>query len=149
MISKKLIKGIVCGLMLTTVVGTTVFAGTVNREVFGYNIKNISDSYTGDVGVYEAVISKDVAGIRVRNVGGSSRYYTLECDYYNSITGELYDLEASSVTLAPGGIATECIYRDYIEPRCSYRVYGCGYYGTHTTSGLADVYSFYIDQYEE
>ncbi len=144
-----LIKGIVCGLMLTAVVGSTAFAGTVKREVFGYNVKNINDTYTGTVGVYQAVITSDMAGLKVTNNTSSSRYYTLECDYYNSITGNLVDAEASSATLSPYTYTTEGIYRDYSEPRYSYRVYGCGYYGTHTTSGLADCYSFYIDQYEE
>jgi hypothetical protein len=144
-----LIKGIVCGLMLTAVVGSTVFAGTVNRERFGYNVRNINDSYTGEVGVYQTVATFDVAGLKVVNNTGSMRYYTLECDWYNSITGSMFDFVAGSATLTPGTNTNKSIEREYDEPRYSYRLYGCGYYGTHTTSGLADKYTMVIDQYED
>lgn len=149
MAKKNLFKGIVCGLMLTAVVGSTVFAGTVNREIFGYNVRNINDTYSGDVGVYQTIATYDVAGLKVTNNTSSMRYYTLECDWFNSINGSMFDFEASSATLTPGGNADESIARDYSEPRYSYRIYGCGYYGTHTTSGLADKYTMTIDQYED
>lgn len=38
-----LIKGIVCGLMLTAVVGSTVFAGTVSRSANLRNVTTYSD----------------------------------------------------------------------------------------------------------
>ena len=135
--------------MLTAIVGSTVFAGTVEREVYGYNVKKINDSYTGSVGVYSAVVNQDVAGLEVRNVGGSSRYYRLECSVYSNARREFIDFEASTTILSPGGIATEAIGRDYRDTMLSYGILGEGYYGTHTTSGLADRYYFYVEQYDD
>ena len=54
MAKTNLIKGIVCGLMLTAVVGSTVFAGTVSRSANLRNVTTYNDTYVGEIGAYNA-----------------------------------------------------------------------------------------------
>lgn len=67
-----LFKGIACGLMLTVIVGTSVFAGTVDRAARLKNVGTYSDYYSGDVGHV------------VELAPGSNYVKTLPRDYDNS-----------------------------------------------------------------
>lgn len=148
MAKSKLFKGIVCGLMLTAVVGSTVFAGNYTNGSYGYNVKNVNNSYTGDVGIYNAYFNSTTAGLNVRNNTNSSKYYKLECDSYYAHTNELVDISASAGVCAPYNLLNENITRDYTDARYMYRILGQGYNSTSEITGRADYYMYTLTQYD-
>lgn len=143
-----LFKGIVCGLMLTAVVGSSVFAGTYTDGSCGYDVKNVNNTYTGNVGVYSAYFNSTTAGLNVRNNSNSAKYYKLECDTFYVHTNELVDISASDGVCTPYNLLNENITRDYKDAWYKYRILGQGYNGTSQVTGRVDYYMYTLTQYD-
>ncbi|MGN0374370.1 MAG: hypothetical protein ACI4EN_02635 [Butyrivibrio sp.] len=142
-----LFKGILCGVMLAAVVSSTVAAGTVQKEVQGYRVRDLDDSYSGDVGTYRAIVRYNLATVTAKNISGSPKMYRMEAAIYDSYLKEYVDFNAKSVVSSPGGSEESVsIDRDYNEARYSYRLLAQGYNGTSTATGRADYYAYYVKQ---
>ena len=152
MAKTNLIKGIVCGLMLTAVVGTTAFAGTVSRSANLRSVKTYSDTYTGEIGAYNAYGTYNssskiaYANLKVQNVSGSIYKYYGEVSRWNSFLKEWTDSDIESQILAPGGNFTVSIVRDYAYDGFDYYNHAKGYYSPYTDSVVLDSYTYEVIQ---
>lgn len=141
-----LFKGIVCGLMLTAVVGTAAFAGTVERSAMLKNVGTYSDYYSGDVGHYTASGTSTQCKLTTVNNTSSPRKYECSLRRYNTDT-DTYDAGTTEVvTLAPGVNHVKTLTRDYDNKNYNYRNQVIGYLYTNTTSVVSDNYTYLVTQ---
>ena len=146
MFKRNLFKSIVCGLMLTAVVGTTGFAGTVDRAARLKNVGTYSDYYSGDVGHYTASGTSTQCKLDVRNNTSSPRKYECTLTRYDTDTSS-YDAGTTNVVeLAPGSNYVKALPRDYDNERYNYNNHVKGYYYTNTTSVILDYYTYLLTQ---
>ena len=98
MAKKNLIKGIVCGLMLTTVLGSAVYAGTLNEQVAAYK-QNVNKSYFGAAGTYITKGDSDWFVLTARSSSGSNKLYKAEVCERHYISGQVSDIDAVSQSM--------------------------------------------------
>lgn len=152
MAKTNLIKGIVCGLMLTAVVGSTVFAGTVERTANLRNITKYSDTYAGTIGAYNAYGSyfsgtnTAYANLKIQNTYGNVYKYYGEVYRWDTYQEAWTDSDIESQQLAPGGNFTVSIKRDYQVKYYNYYHNGIGYSSPYTDSVILDSYSYDVIQ---
>lgn len=152
MISKKLIKGIVCGLMLTAVVGTTAFAGTVSRSANLRTVKTYSDTYLGDIGAYNAYgtyhssTTVAYANLKVQNTYSSVYKFYGDVREWDDVFNYYTASDTETQQLAPGGSFTVSIIRDYSYDVVSYYHNAKCYYSPNSDSVILDSYTYEVLQ---
>lgn len=145
---RNFIKGIVCGLMLTTVVGSTVFAGTYDGEIYGYGKTNIRKEYYGSVGQYSAVGTQTSAYVLATNTTPSSRLYKVQYGKYHNGMNQYTQYITDSNVLGHYGTIDATGERVYNDPYYSYYLVAYGYNSTAEATGQADYFRYYIEQYD-
>ena len=130
-----LIKGIVCGLMLTTVVGSTVFAGTFSDEIYGYNKANIRKEFYGSVGKYSGVGTQTSAYVIATNNTVSSRLYKVQYGKYHNGMNQYIQFVTNSDVLGLYGTVDATGEREYNDPYYSYSLVAYGYNSTAEATG--------------
>ena len=143
-----LIKGIVCGLMLTAVVGSSVFAGTFSDEIYGYNKANIRKEFYGSVGQYSAVGTQTSAYVLATNNTASSRLYKVQYGKYHNGMNQYIEYVTNSDVLDHYRTVTADGGRVYNDPFYSYLLVAYGYNSTAEATGQADYFRYYIEQYD-
>ena len=141
-----LFKGIVCGLMLTAVVGTSVFAGNYSEEVYGYKNANIRKTYTGSVGIYTATGNQTSAGVIAVNNSGHERFYKTHYGRYHNGMDQYVEFITDSDVVATYSSLQVNGPREYDNVFYSYSLTAYGYNSTAEATGQADFFSFYIEQ---
>ena len=147
-----LIKGIVCGLMLTAVVGTSGFAASraltnVNSGDYVYEVEFYQNNKYGTYGKFTAYGEVDSAETRVVNTSSAPRKYYLETYERNAYLGTITSSDYSVPILTPGGNDYAYIVRYYDNPLYDYYHYGKSYYSTQSTSVVIDNYECIVRQY--
>ncbi len=147
-----LFKGIVCGLMLTAVVGTTAFAGTVSRSANLKGVTTYSDTYAGEIGAYNAYGSYNsstkiaYANLKVQNTYSNVYKFRGEVWRWDDIQNAYTDSDTESQQLAPGGNFTVSIIRDASYDEFNYYHHAKGYYSPYTDSVVLDSYTYNVIQ---
>lgn len=145
-----LIKGIVCGLMLTALAGSAVYAGTDSGRVYGYNDTYIAHIFYGDVGSYRTIANSERTSIYAKNTTSSYKMYYVEARHYLSTTGETIDIDAVQEVLALNELSSNAyVFREYSDVYASYITTGRGYNGASTATGVADYYTYDIYQLQQ
>ncbi len=148
-----LFKVIVCGLMLTAVVGTTGLAATralvqVDDGSYVLDVEFYYDELDGTYGKFITYGETDSTELKVVNNNSAPRSYYIEVfevdAYLNNVTRSDY----SHVVLNPGGNETVYVSRDYDNPRYNYLHNGKSYYSTTSTSVVIDNYKCTLKQYK-
>ncbi len=154
-----LIKGIVCGLMLTVVVGTAVFANVspasenarvkVTNGEYVLDVEYYYDYYTGTYGTFNVAGTPSTTKISVTNIGGSPRNFYVEAITINNSLGydKVQDSDYDYGYLTQGGSISATSTRDYDYPAHRYIHNGKSYYD-NTTSVIIDSYSCTLYQYD-
>ncbi len=147
-----LFKGIVCGLMLTAVVGTTVFAGTVSRSANLKGVTTYSDTYAGDIGAFNAYgtyysgTKTAYANLKAQNTYSNVyKFYGEVCEW-NDIYNAYTDSDSETQQLAPGGTFTVTIIRDASYMYVDYYHHAKVYYSPYTDSVILDSYTYEVIQ---
>ena len=83
-------KTVVCGMMITMIMASTVFAGTVSRSAKVRNVVTYTDVYSGAVGNYTAAGDPSYVRTTVQNTTNSIKYYGYYVYRYNWAT-QTYD----------------------------------------------------------
>lgn len=141
-----LFKGILCGLMLTAVASSVVFAANKDFGIYGYKNGNMKHSFLGSVGVYSSEGTKTAFNTFAYNSTKNSRLFRIEASCKDIVSGNYPEFYADSGIISKGKKIGAGVYRDYKEKRFEYTAYARGYYGTHETSGVADTYKYTIFQ---
>lgn len=159
MAKRNLIKGIVCGLMLTVVVGTAAFANVSPasenariRVVDGDNVLDVDfyyDYYAGTYGTFNLEGTSSTTKLSVTNIGGSPRDFCVEAKTINNSLGpdQIQDRDYSSQYLTPGSSISATSTRDYDYPAHRYIHNGKSYHES-TNSVIIDSYSCTLYQYD-
>lgn len=142
-------KSLACGLMMTMVVGTSVFAGTATEtlRVRGYNY---NQPFKGAIANYSASGNDTYAITSVQNTSVSTCYYslTVRCFDYSSM-----DYSASrniAPTLEAGEVSSVKIARDKESYIKDYYHYAKGSVSSSFSSGTTlDNYTVIAKQYYE
>ena len=97
-----LLKSIFCGLILTTILGSGVYAETVSYNRYGYNDDDIYEVIGGDAGRYLVDGTSTTLSITATSKSTSSKLYKVRVEqrYYRDNT--LWDMHADSAVLKKG-----------------------------------------------
>lgn len=134
--------------MLTTVVGSTVFAGTYEGDIYGYGKTNIRKEYYGSVGQYSGVGTQTSAYVIATNNTVSSRLYKVQYGkYHNGMNQYIEYITDSDVRSYYQSIRVDGS-RVYDDPFYSYLLVAYGYNSTAEATGQADYFRYYIEQYD-
>ncbi len=144
-----LIKGIVCGLMLTAVVGSTVFAGNFSDDVYGYKVKSIRKEYTGSVGSYSAVGTETSAYVIAVNNTVASRLYKVQYGKYHNGMKQYVEFITDSDILTHYHTISVVGSRLYDDVLYSYSLVAQGYNSTAEATGQADYFRYYIEHFDD
>ena len=101
-----LLKTIACGMVISLIMASTVFAGTVSRTKKVRNISTYTDEYRGAVGSYVASGYGEFAGTSVQNITNGTKYYSYYVYRYNWDT-KTYDHSSYNSGALPNGRTTE------------------------------------------
>ena len=145
---KNFFKGIVCGLMLTAVVGSTVFAGSYSGEEYACNKKNVRKEYVGSVGQYSAVGTETSAYVIATNNTTASRLYKVQYGKYHNGMNQYTEYITDSKVLDFYRAVRVDGSRVYNDPYYSYSLVAYGYNSTAEATGQADYFRYYIEQYD-
>ena len=153
-----LIKGIVCGLMLTAVVGTVALANVdpastrarvrVGNGEFVLDVEDYYDYYTGTYGTFNLTGAPSTTKLSVTNNSGSENKFYVEALTINNSLGpdQTEDSDYKYANLTPGASTSVTSYRDYDYPGHRYFHNGKSYYA-NTTSVVIDNYTCTLYQY--
>lgn len=145
MISKKLIKGIVCGLMLTTVIGSAVYAGTGSGSVVAYK-KNVNKSYFGAAGTYVTSGTSDYFMLKASSSSSSNKLYKVEVCRTHINSGALGDLDADAAILKAPGKVDALIMRTWDDVFSKYTSTATTYNSASEITGIQDNYVYTVMQ---
>ncbi len=158
MAKKNLFKGIVCGLMLTAVVGTVALANIdpastrarvrVGNGDFVLDVEDYYDYYTGTYGTFNLTGAPSTTKLSVTNISGSPNKFYVEAITFNNSLGydQIEDSDHQISNLTPGASTSATSYRDYDYPGHRYVHNGKSYY-SNTTSVVIDNYTCTLYQY--
>ena len=93
---RRLVKSIICGLMLATVLGSAAYAETANYNRYGYNINNIYEVIGGDAGRYLVEGTSTMMKITVTSKSTSNKLYKAKVEQQHYYTHAVLDMDADS-----------------------------------------------------
>lgn len=143
---KHLLKSFVCGLMLATVAGSAVYAGTNSLEEYGYNKENITKTFYGDAGWYKTEAKNGGVAITAKSTSQSYKLYKADVTRKHVISGEIGDFDANSATLKSGGTVAAGIVRDSVDASSKYVNTSIAYNSSSEITGIQDKYVYTIIQ---
>ena len=152
MAKRNLIKGIVCGLMLTTVLGTTGFAATkavvqVENNDYVYEVESYYNMYNGTYGNFYAKGETNLAKTEVVNDTYAQRGYALQVKEFNYGSQTITRYDYDEVVLNVYGSSYVSIFRDFDYPGTKYTHTGKSFSSPGTTSVVIDQYECTLYQY--
>ena len=143
-----LIKAVVCGAMLTLVMGSTVMAGSVTRSLKVRNTTTYNDDYEGTYGHYYSSSTGSNARMVVVNVAGSSKLFSASVKRYNYNDLKYDDRDDHLGTINNGDVVILEIVRDKSKYVYDYIHHAESYMANTTSSGTRmDYYDFTAKQY--
>lgn len=144
--SKRGFKGIICGLLFTTIIGSAVYAGTGSAvEEYAYE-KNVSKQFIGSGGVYTGTAGEQYVQSSVTSTSSSSRLYKVEVKWKCNLAGYVCDFEADSEIMSRYQVLSVSIGRDSDMVQFSYVTNGKAYNSISEATGIADDYTYTIYQ---
>lgn len=96
---RRLVKSIICGLMLTTIIGSGVYAETVSYNRYGYNPENLYEVIGGDAGRYLVEGTATTLSITATSKSTSYKLYKVEVDQKHYYSHTTLDMDADSAVL--------------------------------------------------
>ena len=138
-----LLKGVVCGLMLTTVMGSVAYAKSdFYREYLGIN-GNGSKEFTGSAGKYEAKLTKTYNDgsfiVSAASSSSSYRYYSVEAKRVYYYDNDVFDIDSVWAVMKYEDRIEAAIARNYwSEEFDNYVGNVVVYNGTSTGTGVFD-----------
>lgn len=146
-----LIKSIVCGLMLTAVVGTTALAASgvvqVDNGDYVNGVERYYDEYYGTYGKFMVDGTYNRTQIKVVNNNSVPRTYFIQVREYNYASDEYSAPDSSTPTLTPGGSDTAYVTRYCDDYRYAYEHLGRSYSANTVNSVIIDNYNCKLYQY--
>lgn len=140
-----LFKSVVCGVLVSFILGTSVWAGTIERTIAARGVSEYSDYYSGTVGQYSVTGKSTISSLKVVNTSSSPKLFYAAARRYNQYT-DSYDLgSTSSYVLTPGQYETKSVERDMNNTNYDYHHFAEGFYST-TSSVRLDFYTFKAQQ---
>ena len=140
-----LFKSIVCGLMLTTVLGSAVYAGTGSETVAAYK-KNVNKSYFGAAGTYVTKGDSEWFILTSRSSSSSSKMYKVEVCEKHYISGQQSDIDGNWAFLRSGGKVEAAILRTWDDPFTIYVSTALTYNSTSESTGIQDNFRCTVEQ---
>ena len=147
MINKKLIKGIVCGLMLTAVAGSAVYAGTGSETVSAYK-KNVNKSYFGAAGTYVTQGNSEIFALTARSSSASNKLYKVEVCRRHYVSNQQTDIDADSKSLKSAGKIDAVIVREWDDVFSKYVSTATTYNSSSEITGVQDKFICTVEQVE-
>lgn len=148
---RNLIKGIVCGLMLTAVVGTTALAASgvvqVDNGDYVNGVERYYDEYNGIYGKFMVNGTYNRTQIKVTNNTSAPRTYFIYVREYNHASEEYTTMDSSTPTLTPGGNDAAYVTRYCDDYRYAYEHLGRSYSANTVNSVVIDSYNCTLYQY--
>ena len=141
-----LLKSIFCGLILTTILGSGVYAETASYERYGYRLDDEYEVMGGDVGNYLVEGTDEVMRLTATSTSTSYKLYKVEVDQKHYYLGTTLEMDADSKTLKNGGVVNAVIPRDCTDTFSDYVAKAIAYNSTSEITGVADNYTFTIYQ---
>ena len=140
-----LIKGIISGLMLTTVLGSAVLAG-VGSETFYVQYNNKEKVFYGSAGAYGMKLEDDTFLVQTCSLSSSYKRCVLEARSVHHIAGYVmaYNVQARDL-MRYEGLSTG-IFRDATNPFIDYIGYATTYNSASTATGILDNYTCRFNQ---
>lgn len=144
---RRLVKSIICGLMLATVLGSAAYAETTNYNRYGYNINNIYEVIGGDAGRYLVEGTSTTMSITATSKSTSNKLYKVKVEqrYYRNNT--LWDMDAKSAVLDKNdeGILAG-LPRDSKDVLSDYITNAVAYNSASEVTGIQDDCTYTIHQ---
>ena len=142
-------KSLACGLMMTMVVGTSVFAGTATETKRVRN-SNYNQPFKGALGNYAAAGDDVYAITSVQNTTTSTCYYSLTVCYYSYGMQKFVDTKNIAPVLHPGDVSSIKTSRQRTSYIKDYYHYAKGSVSSSFSTGtMLDNYTFIAEQYYE
>lgn len=142
-------KSLACGLMMTMVVGTSVFAGTAT-ETKRVRSSNYNQPFKGALGNYAASGDDAYAITSVQNTTASTYYYSLTVCYYDYGMKKFAGTKNVAPVLRPGDVCSVKISRSRNTYIKDYYHYAKGCLSSSFSSATTlDNYTFIAEQYYE
>lgn len=145
-----LIRGIICGLMLTTVLGSVVYAKTDTYSKYvGIDGKD-RKTFTGTAGVYEAELRNTSKNgdfrVAATSTSKTQRIFTVEAVRTHYYAGKVYDRDVESEVIGKNRVIRAAIARNlWDEEFYDYRGTAKAYVNTFVYAGVSDncTWTFY------
>lgn len=136
-----LLKAVVCAIMITLVMTSTVLAGTASEEIFVRNVAAYTKNYSGAVGDYTLTGTSSSVRTIAANTSTGDKYFQCFVYRYN-FTTETYDYQdVDSGVLANGERMSVEIGRDMNNGLYDYEHVARGYSTpTYISGALVDEY---------
>ena len=143
-----LVKGIICGLMLTTVMGTAVLAGTNSAKIPEYFIGNgtTAKGEEGDTGMYIAVAAKEYFQVKAESTSFELRKFYIEANRKLWKTDCVQEMNASEKNMTRFMSFSTSVGRDRTDVMSSCEGRFIAYNSNHVHSGVLDDYTIVIHQ---
>ena len=143
-----LMKAVVCAVMITLVMTSTVFAGTVSDVIKVRGVYNYTENYQGSVGHYTFAGDREYARTTIVNTSKSEKWFQCFVHRYNQVT-ETYDSwDIESKAVANGAPLSVQIERDKDSKFYDYEHKAKGYSTSMYIAGtLVDEYLLEAWQY--
>ena len=93
---RRLVKSIICGLMLATVLGSAAYAETANYNRYGYNINNIYEVIGGDAGRYLVEGTSTMMKITATSKSTTNKLYKVKVEQRQYYTQAIIDTDVTS-----------------------------------------------------
>lgn len=107
-----LVKAVVCAVMITLVMTSTVFAGTVSDVIKVRGVYNYTENYQGSVGHYTFAGDRNYARTTIVNTSKSEKWFQCFVYRYNHDTKSYDSQEIISKAVANGAPLSVQIGRD-------------------------------------
>ena len=140
-----LIKGIISGLMLTTVLGSAVLAG-VGSETFYVQYNNKEKVFYGSAGAYGMELEDDSFIVQTCSLSSSYKRCVLEARSVHHIAGYVVDNDVEAKDLMRYEGLSAGIFRDATNPFIDYIGYATTYNSASAVTGILDNYTCRFNQ---
>ena len=144
---RRLVKSIICGLMLATVLGSAAYAETANYNRYGYNINNIYEVIGGDAGRYLVEGTSTMMKITATSKSTSNKLYKVKVEQRCCNTHAVIDMDAASGVRSQ--ISTSIIAslpRDSKDTFSDYVTNAIAYNSSSEVTGIQDDCTYTIYQ---
>ena len=133
-----LVKGIICGLMLTTVIGSVAYAKTDSKAFF---VGTLNKKYTfkGSNGEYVMDLGDEGLEVKAKSNSYTQKLCTLTARCFNYRTGYVIFEQANSKVLSKNDIMGAGVVRgEYEAPLIDYQGRAITYNSASSVTGILD-----------